>query len=272
MQLPLSDTWLARLGVEQAVYGIGWGMKYAIISDLHANLEALEAVLADMQPHADAVICLGDIVGYNANPNECLELVQNVCDVVIAGNHDQAACDLRLYDDFSEYAKEAMHWTREQLTPAWKQYLCSLPNTATFGGCWLAAHGSPRDTDEYLFHELHFQEAFAYLSEYTPEVRGCFIGHTHLPMIWECTQAGLVRPAELTSLRVALHPMRRYIINPGSVGQPRYGSPEASYILLDDQALTVEFRFVDYDVATAQEKIYDAMLPLPLAERLALGQ
>jgi len=247
-------------------------MKYAIISDLHANLEALEAVLADMQPHADAVICLGEIVGYNANPNECLELVQNVCDVVIAGNHDQAACDLRLYDDVSEYAKEAMHWTREQLTPAWKQYLCSLPNTATFGGCWLAAHGSPRDTDEYLFHELHFQEAFAYLSEYTPEVRGCFIGHTHLPMIWECTQAGLVRPAELTSLRVALHPLRRYIINPGSVGQPRYGSPEASYILLDDQALTVEFRFVDYDVATAQDKIYDAMLPLPLAERLALGQ
>jgi predicted phosphodiesterase len=247
-------------------------MKYAIISDLHANLEALEAVLADMQPHADAVICLGDIVGYNANPNECLELVQNVCDVVIAGNHDQAACDLRLYDDFSEYAKEAMHWTREQLTPAWKQYLCSLPNTAAFGGCWLAAHGSPRDTDEYLFHELHFQEAFSYLHEYMPELRGCFIGHTHLPMIWECTQKGLVRPAELTSLRVALHPLRRYIINPGSVGQPRYGSPEASYILLDDQALTVEFRFVDYDVATAQDKIYDAMLPLPLAERLALGQ
>jgi predicted phosphodiesterase len=247
-------------------------MKYAIISDLHANLEALEAVLADMQPHADAVICLGDIVGYNANPNECLELVQNVCDVVIAGNHDQAACDLRLYDDFSEYAKEAMHWTREQLTPAWKQYLCSLPNTATFGGCWLAAHGSPRDTDEYLFHELHFQEAFSYLHAYMPELRGCFIGHTHLPMIWEYTQVGLVRPAEITSLRVTLDPTRRYIINPGSVGQPRYGSPEASYILLDDQALTVEFRFVDYDVATAQDKIYDARLPLPLAERLALGQ
>ena len=94
-------------------------MKYAIISDLHANLEALEAVLADMQPHADAVICLGDIVGYNANPIECLELVQQMCQVVIAGNHDQAACDLRLYHDFSEYAREAMHWTREQLTPEW---------------------------------------------------------------------------------------------------------------------------------------------------------
>jgi hypothetical protein len=114
-------------------------MKYAIISDLHANLESLEAVLADMQPHAEAVICLGDIVGYNANPNECLALVQKVCDVVIAGNHDEAACDIRLYDDFSEYAKEAMHWTREQLTPAWKQYrvACQAPR-------YLAAVGSQR--------------------------------------------------------------------------------------------------------------------------------
>ena len=247
-------------------------MKYAIISDLHANLEALEAVLADMQPHAEAVICLGDIVGYNANPTECLALVQQVCDVVIAGNHDQAACGLRLYDDFSEYAREAMHWTRTQLTPAWKQYLGSLPNTAQFGGCWLAAHGSPRDTDEYLFHELHFQEAFAYLYECMPEIRGCFIGHTHVPTIWECTPEGVVAPAEVTSLTVPLHPRRRYIINPGSVGQPRYGNPAASYALLDDEALTVEFRFVTYDVATAQDKIYDALLPLPLAERLALGQ
>ena len=246
-------------------------MKYAIISDVHANLEALEAVLADMQPHADAVICLGDIVGYNANPNECLALVQNVCDVVIAGNHDQAACDRRPYDDFSEYAREAMDWTRGQLTAAWRQYLRNLPSTATFGDGWLAAHGSPRDTDEYLFHDLHFQEAFSYLQEYMPNIRGCFIGHTHLPMIWECTPASIVGPADVTSLTVGLDPECRYIINPGSVGQPRYGSPAASYVLLDDQALTVEFRFVTYDVATAQDKIYDAMLPLPLAERLALG-
>src|SRR5262245_36521050 len=98
-------------------------MLYATISGLHANLEAFDAVLADLQPHAEAVVCLGDIVGDNANSNEGLELVQKVCDVVIAGNHDQAACDLRLYDDFSEYAQDAMHWTREQLTPGWKQYL-----------------------------------------------------------------------------------------------------------------------------------------------------
>jgi len=247
-------------------------MKYAIISDVHANLEALEAVLADMRPHADTVVCLGDIVGYNANPNECLELVQNVCDVVISGNHDQAACGLRRYDDFSAYAREAMDWTRRQLTPAWYQYLLSLPSTAMFSDQWLAAHGSPRDTDEYLFHAAHFQEAFIYLQEYLPQERGCFIGHTHLPMIWECTPEGLVGPTAVTALTVMLQPARRYIINPGSVGQPRYGKPAASYALLDDQALTVEFRFVTYDVAAAQDKIYDAMLPLPLAERLALGQ
>ena len=247
-------------------------MKYAIISDLHANLEALEAVLADMRPYADMVICLGDIVGYNANPNECLELVRNICAVVIAGNHDQAACGLRPYDDFSEHAREAMHWTRQQLTPASQQYLRSLPSTAMFSDQWLAAHGSPWDTDEYLFHAAHFQTAFLYVQECLPQVRGCFIGHTHLPMIWEYTPSGIVRPVDVTPLTVALQPARRYIINPGSVGQPRYGSPAASYVLLDVQALTVEFRFVTYDVAAAQDKIYDAMLPLPLAERLALGQ
>ncbi|MGE3539563.1 MAG: metallophosphoesterase [Candidatus Tectimicrobiota bacterium] len=247
-------------------------MKYAIISDVHANLEALEAVLSDLRPLADAVVCLGDIVGYNANPNECLELVRSVCDVIIAGNHDQAACDLRLYDDFSDYARTAMDWTREQLPPDWKQYLRTLPTTAEFGTCWLAAHGSPWDTDEYLFNTWHFQEAFAYLQQDWPAIRACFIGHTHLPMIWERTPSGQITPTDMTSLTVTLQPAQRYIINPGSVGQPRYGGPAATYLLLDEQALSVEFRFVPYDVATTQEKIYDAMLPVALAERLALGQ
>jgi diadenosine tetraphosphatase ApaH/serine/threonine PP2A family protein phosphatase len=247
-------------------------VKYAIISDLHANLEALHAVLADAQPHADAVVCLGDIVGYNANPNECVRLVQEVCHLVIAGNHDQAASGVRPYHDFSEFAREAMDWTREQLTPDVQHYLRSLPPTAVFGERWLAAHGSPRDTDEYLFQTWHFQESFAYLRHYKPEIYACFIGHTHLPMIWQCTPEGVVSHAQTTSLTVTLNPAYRYMVNPGSVGQPRYGDPAATYVLLDDAALTVEFRFVAYDVATAQEKIYDAMLPSPLAERLAVGQ
>jgi diadenosine tetraphosphatase ApaH/serine/threonine PP2A family protein phosphatase len=247
-------------------------MKYAIISDLHANLEALTAVMADARPYADTVVCLGDIVGYNTDPHACLRIVQEVCDVVIAGNHDQAASDVRPYDDFSEFAREAMDWTRARLTPEEVRYLHDLPTTMPFGERWLAAHGSPRDTDEYLFHQVQFEEIFAYLQYRLPQVVACFIGHTHLPMIWHCTPEGLVSPVEVDSLTVALRPSTRYIINPGSVGQPRYGDPAASYVLLDDSAMTVEFRFVVYDVATTQEKIYDAMLPALLAERLAVGQ
>ncbi len=246
-------------------------MKYAIISDIHANLQALNAVFADMQPYADAVVCLGDIVGYNANPIECLEIIKQRCDVVIAGNHDQAACGVRLYDDFSAYAREAMDWTRAQLTPEWIHYLRSLPCTAEFGDCWMAAHGSPRETDEYLFHSTHFEESFAHLYAYMSDRRACFVGHTHLPMIWECTTAGLVTPTLVNNLVTQMQSQHRYIINPGSVGQPRYGGPEASYVLLDSETLVVEFRFVPYDVTAAQERIYEAMLPLALAERLAVG-
>ena len=246
-------------------------MKYAIISDIHANLEALEAVLSDAQPRANAVICLGDIVGYNANPNECLDIVRTVCAVVIAGNHDQAAVGLRPYDDFNEYASAAIDWTRSQLTPAGEAYLQSLPTTAEFGAYWLAAHGSPRDTDEYLFHATHFQQSFAYLQQHLPEMRCCFVGHTHLPMAWQYTLAGLVTPIEPASRIIPLDLRYRYMVNPGSVGQPRYGGPDASYVLLDDTALTVEFRFIAYDVETTQEKIYDAGLPPYLAERLAMG-
>jgi diadenosine tetraphosphatase ApaH/serine/threonine PP2A family protein phosphatase len=246
-------------------------MKYAIISDIHANLEALQAVLADARPLADTFICLGDIVGYNPNPHECLRLVQDTCQLVIIGNHDQAAIGVRPYDDFNAYAAEAMDWTRKQLTVADQAYLQSLPLTARFGEVWLAAHGSPRDTDEYLFHAFQFQQIFDYLHQQMPEIRCCFIGHTHLPMVWQQTPDGRVSPLKMSSPTIELTPMCRYIVNPGSVGQPRYGEPAPSYVLLDDEALTVTFRFVTYDVNTTQEKIYDAGLPLYLAERLAAG-
>jgi predicted phosphodiesterase len=246
-------------------------MKYAIISDIHANLEALEAVLADAQPQADSLICLGDIVGYNANPQECLQLVQRVCALVIAGNHDQAVVGLRPYDDFNEYASAAIDWTRRQLTPVEQHYLRSLPLAAPFGAGRLAAHGSPRHTDEYLVETEDFQLSFVYLRQRLPDIHTCFVGHTHLPMAWQYTPTGAVHMVESASLHIALDPACRYIINPGSVGQPRYGGPDATYVLLDDAAQTVEFRFIAYDIDAAQEKIYDAGLPSYLAERLATG-
>jgi diadenosine tetraphosphatase ApaH/serine/threonine PP2A family protein phosphatase len=246
-------------------------MKYAIISDVHANLEALQAVLADARPAVDQFICLGDVVGYNASPHECLEIIQTVCALVVIGNHDQAAVGLRSYDDFNEYASAAIDWTRTQLTAGEQAYLRRLPQTAPFGAAWLAAHGSPRDTDEYLFQADDFRASFHYLQQHLPAVRGCFVGHTHLPMVWQCTPDGKVSALQTQSLTVPLHPTCRYIINPGSVGQPRYGGPDATYVLFDETALTVEFRLVSYAVDTTQEKIYDAGLPPFLAERLAVG-
>ena len=246
-------------------------MRYAIISDIHANLEALETVLADARPLADAFICLGDIVGYNANPNECIELLRHLCQVSIVGNHDAAAIGARPYDGFNEYAQEAMDWTRTQLTPAGLAYLRSLPATATFGSRCLAAHGSPRDTDEYLFQAPQLQQSFAYLQAHFPTVQCCFVGHTHLPMVWQRSAHGAVSYVEKFTPTLTLEPTSCYIVNPGSVGQPRAGEPASSYVLLDDQARTIEFRCVLYDIDTTQEKIYDVGLPPFLAERLAVG-
>lgn len=247
-------------------------MKYAIISDIHANLEALEAILEDARPLADAFVCLGDIVGYNANPHECLDIVKSVCEPIVAGNHDQVAVGMRSDEGFNEYAKAAMDWTKAQLTPAEQVFLRNLPSTAPFGERWLAAHGSPMDTDEYLFHNLQFRQSFLYLQRHHPETLCCFVGHTHLPMIWFSTPNGEVNPVHVQSLTATLDPQYRYIVNPGSVGQPRHGDPAASYVILDGDASTIEFRFVTYDLDMTQEKIYDAGLPTFLAERLAVGR
>lgn len=247
-------------------------MKYAIVSDIHANLEALQTVLADAALHAEAFVCLGDIVGYNASPNECVQLVQETCNVAIVGNHDQAAIGTRPYDDFNPQAQVAIDWTKEQLTPASIAFLEHLPILARFGPYALAAHGSPRHTDEYLLHPVSFQQNFIYLQQTLPHIHYCFVGHTHIPMVWECTSYGVVSRLALTSSTISLDPTAQYIINPGSVGQPRNGNPAASYLVLDDEASCVTFYSLPYDITAAQDKIYDAMLPIPLAERLEIGR
>ena len=248
-------------------------MKYAIISDIHANIEALHAVVNDAKPRVDQFVCLGDIVGYNASPNECLQLVRELCEVIIVGNHDQATAGTRTYDDFNPYAQDAIDWTKTQLDAEAITFLANLPLTAVFGDHYLAAHGSPRHTDEYLLHPQRIQQNFAYLVKKRPTIHSCFVGHTHVPMIWQCSEEGIVSPVEkINSDTVKLEPSRRYIINPGSVGQPRHGDPASSYLILDDEALTATFCAIPYDITATQDKIYDAMLPIPLAERLELGR
>jgi len=250
-------------------------MKYAIISDIHANLEALEAVIADAKPHADEFVCLGDIVGYNANPIECIHIIQKLCPVTVIGNHDLAAVGLRPYDDFNPYAQEAIDWTKEQLSRGDLTYLAGLPMNAPFGAKqnYMAAHGSPRHTDEYLFQAPRIQSNFTYMQDEAPNVLCCFVGHTHVPVIWECTSDGILLMVEkIDTETVPLDETSTYIINPGSVGQPRNGDPNSSYLILDDEAKTITFRSVPYDIFAAQNKIFDAMLPLPLAERLEIGR
>jgi predicted phosphodiesterase len=248
-------------------------MKYAILSDIHANLEALQAVLEDARPRAETFVCLGDIVGYNADPVACLHLIQELCEVVVIGNHDQAAVGLRSYDDFNPYAQAAIDWTMTQLTPDDMAFLQALPVNAPFGERYLAAHGSPRHTDEYLLHHARIKQNFVHLMQWMPQIHCCFVGHTHIPMVWQCTGKGLVsRIGDFESDTIALDPEQYYIVNPGSVGQPRHGDPASSYVVLDDVANTLTYRAVPYDIVAAQDKIYDAMLPIPLAERLEVGR
>ncbi len=250
-------------------------MKYAIISDIHANLEALQAVIEDAQDEVDSFVCLGDVVGYNANPIECVHLVQALCKVTVIGNHDLAAVGMRPYDDFNPYAQEAIDWTKEQLAPSDISYLEALPMCAPFGfgQSYLAAHGSPRHTDEYLFHPQRIQASFMHMRQFEPNILCCFVGHTHVPMIWECMSDGTVLMVEkINTDTVNLDATSIYIANPGSVGQPRNGNPAASYVILDDVEQTITYRAVAYDIEAAQDKIYDAMLPIPLAERLEIGR
>ena len=247
----------------------------AIISDVHGNLEALRAVLADIAQHSvEAVYCLGDVVGYGPNPRECLELVMSRCKITLLGNHDQAA----LFDppNFNKNAERAILWTRDQLeTPApsrqamekrW-EFLGELPRTHREEST-LFVHGSPRNpVNEYIFPEDIYNqrkmEALFRLVE-----RRCFQGHTHVPGVFTEAPA-FFSPDEIDySYRLD---GGRLLCNVGSVGQPRDGDWRACYVLLDDEA--IRYRRVEYDVETTIGKIREVSdLDNSLADRLRQGR
>lgn len=240
-------------------------MRYGIFGDIHGNLEALEAVLDDMQENAVTIpVCLGDIVGYGANPKECLELVRSLECPVVKGNHDEECCDTRHLKDFNQSAAHAILWTRDQLNDEEKDYLRSLKYTRHVDEFTIvhASLDSPESWG-YVFSEMDASASFTYQT--TPL---CFFGHTHVPHIF----------MKDTSLRggfyskIKLQPRRKYMINAGGVGQPRDGDWRAAYAIYDVKANTVTLRRVEYDIVTAQKKILDAGLPPRLAERLAVGR
>lgn len=240
-------------------------MRYAMISDVHANLEALEAVIKDIRKRkVNEILFLGDAVGYGPNPNECLKVLSDNCRVVLAGNHDWAAIGLTEIDYFNEYAKAAILWTREALAGENRELLKTFPIIKDMKNeNMLLVHSTPKEPEawHYLFTLWDAEVNFHYFDEQL-----CLIGHSHLPFVIERLPSGEM----VTSNKgTALKRNERYIINCGSVGQPRDRDPKACYVILSDDK--VEFVRVEYDKEKTQKKMHEAGLPLPLIDRLSRG-
>ncbi|HEU4332872.1 MAG TPA: metallophosphoesterase family protein [Candidatus Eisenbacteria bacterium] len=241
-------------------------MTTVLLSDIHANLEALEAVLAAVERvRPDRILCLGDVVGYGASPNECLALVRKHCKTVLLGNHDAAASGGPEIARFNIHARVAAEWTSKVLTREHREYLQTLPITHEADGylCVHASPATPRDW-EYLLDRFDAEPQFAYFTEPV-----CFIGHTHQPAIFTADPVG-TRSLPVGTL--SLDPKRRYIVNVGSVGQPRDRDPRACFVVFHEAAARIEYVRVPYPVEAAQEKIRAARLPEVLATRLATGE
>ena len=246
-------------------------MKYLILSDLHSNTEALEAVLGDARRRGfDRVACMGDLVGYGAEPNAVVERVRGLDHAaVIRGNHDKVAGGLESGDQFNFVAGLAARWTQSALGSDNLSYLRSLPRgpLVVDGAFWLA-HGTPLDEDAYILNDFDALEAFNGFPEDL-----CFFGHSHIPTIFSLSDdEGLVLQAPVADeARLALKPGVRYLINPGSVGQPRDRNPKAAYAVYDAATRMLDLYRVGYDIEAAQRKILAANLPHFLADRLRLG-
>ncbi len=242
-------------------------MRYLIISDIHANRPALEAVLKDAGGF-DAIWCLGDLVGYGPDPNECVERIQDFDHICLAGNHDWAALGRLSLDNFNLDARVASSWTQEELDLSTQIYLESLP-TRIEQGNFLLVHGSPREPIwEYLLDAGLAAVNFNHFS--TPF---CLVGHTHIPIIFaldeERERCYPLVPSPSEPIPLGTY---RMILNPGSVGQPRDGDPRASYAILDTDTNTWELRRVAYPIEITQERMRARNMPRRLIERLELGR
>lgn len=241
-------------------------MKSLVLSDIHANYSALEAVLEDVG-EIDSVWVLGDLVGYGPDPNECVEIVKSFPNLVcLLGNHDAATLGQINDIAFNPAARQAIRWTRKNITPDNLDFLRQLPETIQIGDNTFA-HGSPREPVwEYLLDTRNATENFSFF--FTPF---CFVGHTHLPTIYLMNNgayfAKLISPENDTVMPL----QQRAIINPGSVGQPRDRDPRAAYAIVDQEAMTIEFRRVAYDIQAVQDRMRQADLPDRHIKRLVDG-
>ncbi|HVB34205.1 MAG TPA: metallophosphoesterase family protein [Patescibacteria group bacterium] len=245
--------------------------RYLLLSDIHANLTALEAVLAAAEGSWDRVICLGDVVGYGPDPNEVIDRMVQMGIQTIRGNHDKAASG-EGGDDFNPVARAAIDWTRRQLRPENRRWLQALPSGPLGIDGWACVHGSVDDEDEYVFSE---EDAARSLRHSPSPIT--FFGHTHVQggFLLRNERVEGFRPPLLAGGESApweLDPAARYMINPGSVGQPRDRDPRAAFAVADGDSQAIEFRRTAYDIASVQERMEGAGLPEPLVLRLAFGR
>jgi len=240
-------------------------MRYGIIADIHANLEALHVVLEDIkQQHCTHVVCLCQVVGYGANPKECLDIIRGMNIPVVKGNHDEYIGSTENPEGFNDAAAEAVAWSRNQLTEDDRKWLRELKYFRLVANFSIvhATLDAPQRWG-YVFEKLEAAASFTYQN-----TQVCFFGHTHVPVAF-IRDTG-VRGGTYSKFRVESG--KKYFVNVGSVGQPRDGDPRASYVIYDLPQQTIEIRRLDYDIPTAQRKIRAAGLPERLAERLASGR
>jgi diadenosine tetraphosphatase ApaH/serine/threonine PP2A family protein phosphatase len=245
-------------------------MLYLVLSDIHANLEALEAVLA-AGARTDGVLVLGDLVGYGADPNAVIARVRRLpAATIIRGNHDKVGAGIDSMESFNHLARRAIEWTADALTPANRDWLAQLPRGPVIVDERVEiCHGAPFDEDCYLFDELDVRRALASL------VRPlCLFGHTHVPAAFQRLDGRfhVLEPPRGASFEIGLQEDARYLVNCGAVGQPRDGDDRAAFGLLDTSARRLTVRRVPYDVGAAQAKIVAAGLPEILAQRLGVGR
>lgn len=243
-------------------------MRYLVITDIHANIEALDVCLADALPRGyDRILVLGDIVGYGPDPNAVIDRVVALNpSAIVRGNHDKIALGLQEAEGFNASARAAAEWTLNSLTPEHREWLIKLPQGPTVvDDCVEICHGSPVDEDEYIFDELDARRAIDFSSQ-----RLCLFGHTHVAIAFKLTGRAIGAAPSGDSFEIETD--SKYLVNPGSVGQPRDSDPRAAYLIYDASAQRIETYRHEYPVAQTQAKMAAAGLPEPLIRRLAAGR
>ncbi len=242
-------------------------MKFAILSDIHANLEALKNVLRDIeQQGVEKIHFLGDVVGYGCNPNKCIKLVNEHCEIKLLGNHDYAAMGLESTSSFNQVAQTSMEWTIEKLTKKSLRTLADFELDAVYLDYRLV-HASPGHPEQWNYI-LNRDQAAEEFDKFDESV--CFLGHSHLPVIFILDEEGSITQSGRQKLTIS--DKERYIVNVGSVGQPRDNDPRSCYVIVDHENREIEYRRVEYDINKVQEKMRKAMLPDFLIERIAVGR